>query len=53
MKYYLYNPLANNGILPGVSLEELNSLERAFLSDLGYNLFLTPEMTWTNPCWMA
>ena len=23
MKYYLYNPLANNGILPGVSLEEL------------------------------
>jgi len=39
----LYNSNKYYARVAGVSLEELNSLERAFLSDLGYNLFLTPE----------
>ena len=39
----LYNSNKYYARVAGVSLEELNSLERAFLGDLGYNLYLTPE----------
>jgi len=39
----LYNSNKYYARVAGVSLEELNTLERAFLNDLGYNLFLTPE----------
>jgi len=39
----LYNSNKYYARVAGVSLEELNLLERAFLSDLGYNLYLTTE----------
>lgn len=39
----LYNSNKYYARVAGVSLEELNVLERAFLADLGYSLNVTPE----------
>ena len=47
----LYNSNKYYARVAGVSLEELNVLERAFLADLGYTLNVTPEQyaAYNNP----